>query len=554
MAKNSVFLKALLGVLLFCGSDQLLNAQSAKKYWVRFNTKNGTPYSINNPSAFLTQKSIDRRQAFNIPVVESDLPVNPSFVAQVDNISDIQVLYASKWMNGVVISTSNMNSLASVKALPFVSDTFKVNKYRVNFGQVPAMAAAQTQEPLLQKNQALAFNYGASYWQNKMLNVDCLHNQGFTGLGIIIAVMDAGFFGVDSYAFFDSIRAYGRILGTRNFVNGGTNVFANSTHGTMVLSCMGANLPGKLVGSAPHAEYWLFTTEETGNETISEEYNWIRAAEFADSVGAHILTTSLGYTTFQESSQNHNYSDLNGRTAPMSIAANLAARKGMFVVNSAGNEGASLWQYISVAADADSVCAVGAVDSLGVYSAYSGKGPTFDGRTKPDLVARGTGAWVCFDGTTAFPANGTSFSAPILAGAVACYWQAHKSFSNIKILDTLRHTASNANNPDNFIGWGIPNMCAIPVGLNELNKQAGYGLKAFPNPFSSQIELSWEQGFSGPVELILYNGTGTCVYRAEIPARQNNASIFTGTYAEGIYMLELRTSTGSTYQKLICRQ
>lgn len=554
MAKNNALWLLVFGLLLQLSSQVPLQAQSPKKYWVRFNTKSGTPYTVSNPSAFLTQRSIDRRQAFGIPVVESDLPVNPSYINQVENITDVQVLFASKWMNGVVISTSNLGSLASVKALPFVNDTFQVNKYRVNFGKVPTLSAASEYEQPQWKGNTSAINYGASYWQNKQINVDCLHNQGFLGTGICIAVMDAGFFGVNTFSFFDSLWIKGRILGTRNFVNGGTDVFNNSTHGTMVLSCMGANKPGVLVGSAPDAEYWLFNTEETGNETISEEYNWIRAAEFADSVGAHILTTSLGYTTFQNSVQDHNYSDLDGRTAPMSIAANLAARKGMFVVNSAGNEGASMWQYISVAADADSVCAVGAVDSLGVYSSFSGVGPTSDGRTKPDLVARGTGAWVCFDGSIAFPANGTSFSAPILAGAVACYWQAHKSFSNIKILDTLLHTASNSLTPNNFIGWGLPNMCAIPVGIDEVNLKNTGSISVFPIPFQEHFIVKWDPIALKAISVRILNTQGQCIYKTQLSDKQDTQDIYLKNYSEGFYLLELSTDRGLFYQKLVCAQ
>ncbi len=550
MEPNKQFSTSLV-LLLFFLFGSLLSAQTAKKYWVRFTNKTGTPYTVNNPSAFLSQKSINRRLAYNIPVVENDLPVNPSYISQVAGYPGVKVLFASKWLNGVVLSSTNMNSVNAIKGLSFVNDTFQVNRLKVSFTEPPLeVSTAKTLNHNKQSNSG-AYNYGNSYWQNKQLNVDCLHNQGFRGTGITIAVMDAGFFGVDSYKFFDSIRGRGKILGTRNFVNGGTDVYNNSTHGTMVMSCMAAILPGVLIGSAPDAEYWLFTTEEGGSETISEEYNWIRAAEYADSVGAHILTTSLGYTTFDKSNQNHSYANLNGRTAPMSIAANLAARKGMFVVNSAGNEGAGLWQYISVAADADSVCAVGAVDSLGVYAAFSGKGPTFDGRTKPDLVARGVGAWVCFNDTIPFPANGTSFSAPIVAGAVACFWQAHKSFSNIDILDTLRKTASNANNSNNLIGWGLPNLCAFPVGVKEVQGLSD-AVMVSPNPFQKRFNIQLNKPGTAISEIQIFDTKAACVYKKKV-SDTNDLSIDLPELSAGFYILQVHTSSGTLSKKLLAQ-
>ncbi len=552
MVSNKHLIK-LSSVFVFLFLIEIIQAQAPKKYWIRFNNKNGTPYSINNPSAFLTQQSVHRRTAFNIPIVESDLPVTPSYISQIENFAGVQVLFASKWLNGVVVSTNNMSSLVAIKALPFVSDTFTVNKYKIHLDEPAIFPSALKSLNGNERTTSGAFNYGYSYWQNKQVNVDCLHNQGFRGTGITIAVMDAGFMGVDSYSHFDSLRIWGNILGTRNFVNGGNNVYSGGSHGTMVLSCMAANKPGELIGSAPGASYWLFNTEEGGSETISEEYNWIRAAEFADSVGAHILTTSLGYTTFDNNDQNHSYSSLDGRTAPMSIAANLAARKGMFVVNSAGNEGNNMaWQYISVAADADSVCAVGAVDSLGAYASFSGKGPTFDGRIKPDLVARGVGAWVCLNSTVVFPANGTSFSAPIVAGAVACFWQAHKSFSNMDILDTLRKTASNASNPDSLIGWGLPNMCAFPVGINEYNKVSENQVVIAPNPFQNVFKIKLLDPSISINEIRILDAKGIELYKNTSPD-MNNPEISIPDLPGGFYILKLHTSSGTLSKKILAQ-
>ncbi|NBU05870.1 MAG: peptidase S8, partial [Sphingobacteriia bacterium] len=441
--------------------------------WVRLNNKTGTPYSVNNPSAFLSQKAITRRSFHNIAIDTKDLPVSPNYINLIDNVANVTVLYASKWLNGLVVSvpSSSSTALNTINSFSFVLGTGQVNSYKINIPKLnePPIDNNQTNLKTTLSNTLSGFNYGGSYWQNKQLNLDCLHNKGYRGKGVTIAVLDAGFYNVDINPLFDSLRAYGRIIGTRDFVNGGTSVYEDNYHGMAVLSCMAANKPGVILGSAPDSFYWLLRTEDVNFETISEEYNWIRGAEFADSVGADILTTSLGYTQFDNSTQNHNYSTLNGKTAPMSIAATIAARKGLFVLNSAGNEGGGSWQYIGVPADADSICTVGAVDSLGIVANFSSTGPTFDGRIKPDLVARGVGAWVSFSNGQCGPGNGTSFATPILAGAIACFWQSHSNYNNIKLLDTLRKIASNAINPNNSIGWGITNMCTIPVGIENQN-------------------------------------------------------------------------------------
>jgi len=441
-----------------------LSSFAQVKYWVKLTDKNGTPYSVSTPSAFLSPQAISRRAMYNIPLDQTDLPVTPSYIAQIENVANVTVVYASKWLNGVVVSVPNrtlaLTALSTIHNFPFVTDTLRVKRMKLN-KPLPSEFIPGNEASLKPTSSSTlsTYNYGGSYWQNQQLNVICLHEQGYRGQGMTIAVMDAGFINVDTYSVFDSLRNNGGILGTRDFVNGAANAYYGSRHGTMVLSCMAGNKPGRILGSAPLAKYWLLRTEDESSETITEEYNWIRGAEFADSAGADILTTSLGYTDFNISSQNHTYATLNGKTAPMSIAATMASRKGMFVLNAAGNEGQSSWRYISVAADADSICAVGAIDSLENVAGFSSVGPTPDGRIKPDLVARGSGAWVSDGIYDGFPGNGTSFATPILAGAVACFWQANKTINNHVVMDRLKKSASNACKPNNSGGWGLPKVC-----------------------------------------------------------------------------------------------
>jgi serine protease AprX len=453
---NNILRHFLIPALVFLYSINPLSAQQVK-YWVKFTDKNGTPYSVASPGVFLTQKAIQRRTLYGIGVDQSDLPVTPAYVQKLAGLSGVNVLYASKWLNGAVIAmdaSAAAQVLSAVSGFSFVENHSKVNRYVVRL-PVPDAKSDETGK----LSSAAGFNYGGSGGQIRQLGVDCLHEKGFRGQGITIAVCDVGFNNVNTASVFDSLRNRGGIIGTRDFVDGGPNAYTGGSHGTMVLSCMAAINPGQVMGTAPLSDYWLLRTEEGARETISEEYNWIRAAEFADSVGADIITTSLGYTQFDDAQQNHTYASLNGRTAPMSIAATMAARKGIFVLNAAGNEGGSGWKYISVPGDADSICTVGAVDTLGVLAGFSSVGPTSDGRIKPDLVACGAGAWICDGGGACYPANGTSFATPVLAGAVACYWQANRKYSNIKVLRILKKYGSRAENPDNNMGWGIPRLC-----------------------------------------------------------------------------------------------
>ena len=550
-------LKLITGLVLFSFLFLPLSNYAQVKYWVRLNNKIGSPFTLNNPSAFLSQKAITRRSFHNIAYDNKDLPVSPNYISLIDNVANVTVLFASKWLNGLVVSVPSASSTAlnTINSFSFVLGTGQVNTYKIKIPELnePLIDNNQTNLKPTLSNTLSGFNYGGSYWQNKQLNVDCLHNKGYRGKGVTIAVLDAGFYNVDINPLFDSLRAYGRIIGTRDFVNGGNSVYEDHYHGMAVLSCMAANKPGVILGSAPDSFYWLLRTEDVNTETISEEYNWIRGAEFADSVGADILTTSLGYTQFDNSIQNHNYSTLNGKTAPMSIAATIAARKGLFVLNSAGNEGGGSWQYIGVPADADSACTVGAVDSLGIVANFSSTGPTFDGRIKPDLVARGVGAWVSFSNGQCGPGNGTSFATPILAGAIACFWQSHSNYNNIKLLDTLRKIASNAINPNNSIGWGITNMCTIPVGIENqiFNSNDNIDFIISPNPHNNKFTININSRITYPFFINLLDLTGKILISQQIKSTQNLIELDTHELDDGIYFLSLKSEMGFKTHKII---
>ncbi len=470
----------ILTVLLITGLFPIMiSAQVAPdKYRVNFTDKNNSPYSIEHPEDFLTQKAIDRRIRQGIPVVENDLPVNPSYVNAVKN-TGATLLNVSRWFNMVTVMTDDTAVLNAIDALPFVLSVDKLthkNPKKVK-NSVKPFFENETLENIsgndLYKgdSKGRSYDYGQGWNQINMVNGIALHDKGFDGAGMTIAVLDAGFLNADVLAAFDSLWMNNRILGWKDFADPlSPDIFGAHSHGSMVLSTMGAYLPGQLVGTAPQASYWLLRSEDAATEYLIEELNWVSAAEFADSVGADVINSSLAYTTFDDPSQNHTYADLDGNTAPGTIGADLAASKGILVVNSAGNWGGSPWQYIGVPADGDSVFTIGAVNSSGAYVSFSSTGPTADGRIKPDVVAQGRSSAVInpYNGSVA-SGSGTSFSSPITAGMVACLWQAHQEHTNAEIMEAVRQSASQYNNPDTLLGYGIPDylkadsMLSVPV-------------------------------------------------------------------------------------------
>lgn len=522
------------------------NTNAQTKYWIKLKNKTGTPHSVSTPSTFVTAKAIARRAAYSIPFDQTDLPVTPSYISQIDAVSGVTVLYASKWLNAVAVSVSNPSLLTTINSFSFVQASDPTNKFKVVFEKTPEPDMSNSFQRA--ENTSAANYYGGAFWQARQLNVDCMHGYGYRGQGMTIAVLDAGFRNVNTVAAFDSLRTRNGILGTRDFVAGGNSVYEDDSHGMNVLSCMAALVPNVMVGTAPRADYWLLRTEDAATETPSEEYNWIRGAEFADSVGADILTTSLGYTTFDNASYNHVYSGLNGKTYPMSIASTMAARKGMFVLNSAGNEGGSSWQFVGVPADADSICTVGAIDSLGNVTGFSSKGPTSDGRIKPDLVARGGNSFLAFPSGGYGPGNGTSFSCPILAGAIACFWQRHSTFNNIKVLDTLRKTASNKLTPNNTRGWGIPDMCALPVGLKDISLVNNL-FKVYPNPVSSKINIEINSTNGDEIKFEVYNAIGEIVM--SVTSYQEKTQLDLSPLSNGVYFIKATKLNESAFQRIV---
>lgn len=446
------------------------NIISIKEYEfvVYFKDKVGTPFSIEFPLAFLSQKSLDRRLKYNIPVTVQDLPVNPAYIEGLRGIG-VEVLKVSKWLNCAVISVRDTSIMLKVRELPFVVNKPLPLPKNYVAEQIQKKSVFGGNKEFL----ADSFYYGFAVNQTTMINVHKLHNLKFDGRGVTIAVFDVGFMKIDKLSIFDSLWKNNQILGWYDFVDMDTTLFDKGTHGMNVLSIIGGNLPD-YVGTAPKASFWLFATEDGRSETQIEEYNYVIACEKADSVGVDIITSSLGYYRSDVEQCTYSYDDLDGNTAISSIGADIAAAKGIFVITSAGNEGSNAWRHIVAPADADSVLTVGAVDFAGEYAYFSSLGPTADGRIKPDLVAPGkfvcVAEWDGERGKIGF-CSGTSFSAPIVSGAVACLCQAFPNSDNMEIFDALRATASNAKKPDKYYGYGVPDCYKTYLFLKKRGKK-----------------------------------------------------------------------------------
>jgi serine protease AprX len=527
----------LLFIFLLAFPALIASKASAQKpvarFLVSFTDKSGTPFQVTNPAAFLSVRAIDRRVKFNIPVTVQDLPVAPHYL---DSLSShgVQVISASKWLNAALIETDDSSKAMSVLNLPFVQQvellyykSFAKNKPSGSgikslngvFDQqhtslIMAPAAAATPPP----DQRSGINYGFAFAQANMLGATYLHQLGYTGDSIQIAVLDAGFIMVDQMQAFDTLRANNKILSTRNVVSPGESVYSAHSHGTYVLSIMGGNLPGSIVGTAPGAGYHLVLTEDVASEFPVEEFYWVVGAEYADSIGADMINSSLGYTTFDLAVLNHTFASMDGKTTLSARGAAFASARGMLVVASAGNGGGSGWFIISSPGDADSILTVGAVDVNGVYAPFSSTGKSADGRVKPDVAAVGWNATFAGTGGGYFTGNGTSFSSPVLCGAVACLWQANPNMSNHQIMDAVRRSSHQYLNPDTLLGYGIPNLAIAHLILGgqeipDLNKDRRFVVA--PNPFHAMMLISFQANDTQVVKLQLYNMQGRLLQSAE---------------------------------------
>ena len=415
------------------------------KYRISLKDKAATDYSLQKPEMYLSKKSIERRKRQGLEIDSTDLPVCKKYVDEIRK-KGVHVLVTGKWDNFVTVSCNDSMLIAEIAGLPFVRSTERVWR--------GVAKRASERDSLINKPLRTDSLYGPAITQIKMSHADRLHEAGFKGQGMTIAVIDAGFHNVDKIEAMKNIN----ILGTRDFVNPEADIYAESSHGMSVLSCMAMNQPNVMIGTAPEASYWLLRSEDEYSENLVEQDYWVAAIEFADSVGVDLVNTSLGYYSFDDPAKNYRYRDLNGHYALMSREAAKAADKGIVVVCSAGNSGAGSWKKITPPGDAENVITVGAVNKYGVLAPFSSVGNTADGRVKPDVVAVGLGSDVMGTDGNLRHANGTSFSSPIMCGMVACLWQACPELTAKEIIELVRRSGDRAVFPDNIYGYGIPDL------------------------------------------------------------------------------------------------
>ena len=441
--KKLVLLVFALNICL--GTFAQFTPEDTLKYRISLKDKAATDYSLQKPEMYLSKKSIERRKRQGLEIDSTDLPVCKKYVDAIRK-KGVHVLVTGKWDNFVTVSCNDSMLIAEIAGLPFVRSTERVWR--------GVAKRASERDSLINKPLRTDSLYGPAITQIKMSHADRLHEAGFKGQGMTIAVIDAGFHNVDKIEAMKNIN----ILGTRDFVNPEADIYAESSHGMSVLSCMAMNQPNVMIGTAPEASYWLLRSEDEYSENLVEQDYWAAAIEFADSVGVDLVNTSLGYYSFDDPTKNYRYRDLNGHYALMSREAAKAADKGIVVVCSAGNSGSGSWKKITPPGDAENVITVGAVNKYRVLAPFSSVGNTADGRVKPDVVAVGLGSDVMGTDGNLRHANGTSFSSPIMCGMVACLWQACPELTAKEIIELVRRSGDRAVFPDNIYGYGIPDL------------------------------------------------------------------------------------------------
>jgi subtilisin family serine protease len=434
--------------LMFCACFSGYS-QATFMYRLILSDKGNPPYSVEQPESFLSGRSIQRRAKQGLPVDSVDLPIDPSYLQAIAH-TGADICASSKWVKTVVVRISDLSLVATLKGLPFV-DTL----YCVWSGSLPRQAASSRNQNGVQRTtRSNSNNYGEGFAQISLNNGQRLHDAGFRGRGMTIAVIDGGFANVDRLDCFDSQR----IKGVKDFNHEANDLLRGIDHGTKVLSCMLADKPGTLIGTAPEADYYLLRTEVDDEEYPVEEDYWVAALEYADSIGVDIVTSSLGYADFDDSSMDHTHDQLDGQSIPVSVAANLAASRGILLFNSAGNESDRPWRKIMFPGDARNILTIGAVRPDSVRSYFSSEGLTADGRVKPDLMAMGTAVAVIRSDGQLIRSNGTSYATPILAGLGACLWQALPDLTALDVVALLRETAHAFSQPDSLTGYGVADV------------------------------------------------------------------------------------------------
>ncbi|MDB2385371.1 S8 family serine peptidase [Polaribacter sp.] len=535
--KKTIFL-----FVVFCSIQAFTQVEDA---WLYLTDKPNASSFIENPLSILSQRALDRRSRQNISVGVTDVPVESSYYQILTDDASLTILGKSKWLNAIHVQGTVEDISATLQNYTFVNS--------IQFANSSLNSSAKNNEKLKIENTKnkwevqTDFNYGTTENQIEMLGLDKLHQDGFTGKTMQIAIIDAGFPNVNTLGGFKRLRDNNQILGGYNFADRNTDFYTRNNHGSLVLSTVGGYLEGEYVGTAPDAGFYLFISEIAETETVLEETLWVEAAERADSLGVDVINTSLGYADFfDNSNHNHSYEDMDGKTTFISKGAAIGVTKGMILVTSIGNEGSSSYKYMGAPADVDGVFSVGAVDASGNIASFSSFGPSIDQRIKPNVLAQGQSSSV-INSSSGNPttSNGTSFSSPIMAGAIACFWEAFPNKTSFEIMEIVQQSGSLFNSPTDQGGYGIPDLeFAYNEALDVLTDQK-QSFSISPNPVKNNITIS-NLNDTIVTSLQIVNTLGKVV-----KTQQAISNIDVSYLTNGIYFLKLENKSQTTIIKFI---
>ena len=511
-------------------------------YRVSFMDKGNNDINDFNLQDLISPKAIERRNKAGIYSPDfKDIPVYQGYIDEISS-KGFTLHCTSKWMNTALFKTVVPADLTSLVSLPYVNKVNIVKSPGIKYGSYDKLTFKTTYEDLPPYDRPLS-----------MINGTVVQNSGFTGKNVLIAVLDAGFSNVDNISSLAHLRNRNGIKGTYDFVRRNSFVYDYHNHGTAVLSVLSGLIPERISGTAPGADYLLLRTEDPVTEFPVEEDFWIAGAEFADSIGADIISSSLGYFTFDDPLLNYKYSDMDGNSTFITKAADIAASKGILVVCSAGNERNNQWVHIIAPSDGDSVIAVGAVDGNISISSFSSAGPSYDGRIKPDVVAQGVSVPVQTQTSEIGRSNGTSFSCPVISGLCACVMQAVPQASGLDILTAIHSISDRYLFPDSLYGYGVPDMARLIIQLQEtLVTKPAVGPVISPNPFSNEIRITFRE----PPEWItisIFDVSGKLVARKDYRNYVSRTLILNdlSNSNQGLYFIRIASNGGTSVQKII---
>ncbi|BDS11260.1 S8 family serine peptidase [Aureispira anguillae] len=515
--------------------------------------KKGSLYSVFHPEEYLTAKALDRRLNQGILIDQLDLPISPNYIQKIVQLG-APIQGKSKWLNALAVHTESIKTLNKIKNLPFVKSVQPLGKFR-NAKQ----GKLYSKRPPIDSSNHQANYYGLADRQIDMLKGKALHQLGYTGKGVHVAIVDGGFRNTYRMTVFDSLYLKDKLLGTQDFVDGDDFVYESSVHGTNVLSIMAANRPHLMVGTAPDASYYLFKTEDVRGEYKAEEFNWVVALEHADSLGVDVVNSSMGYNRFRDTAMSYQYHDLDGKTTLITQGANIATAKGIFIVNAAGNQGHKDWHYLAAPADAPNVFTVAAVDEHQKRANFSSWGPTYDGRIKPDVAAQGSNtAYASMIKYDVGYGDGTSYACPVIAGMVASLKQAFPTLNNAIIQQAIRNNSHQATRPDSSLGYGIPNFWDTYLSLSDSSIfiQKTGALNCSKKIIRTAAHVYVETTEQATVlELTLYNLWGQQLHQhhKELPANTINKVSISNfqQYGSGVYALKIKIGDQTQWIELV---